>query len=374
MTVPGARTRGERHEIITQEMEPQPSPFESLFGRVAEAWNAPVPYAQVRGRLPDERFVEVQGLQLYVEQAGQGEPVLLLHGFCCSSFTWREVIPGLARDHRVIAPDLPGFGYTERPRDPQAYRFAGLGRTVLGLLDRLEVAQAHLIGHSYGGALALWFAERHPERVRSLSLVSTATPDRLAVEQRQAWARYRPLNYLLLHAALLGRAAVRKSLEESYHDPSLVTDELVDAYRDRLLVEGIEDAYYGFLAPVADPPPPVDLQALEMPVLMLWGDDDRIIPAERATPYVTRFPRVRMVVFDGCGHVPMEERPRAFLAEVLPFLRRHRQPWRERVRGAIRDLASRLARRAPAAPEVAAAEAPSRLRAAPPPLLPYWRG
>lgn len=336
-------------------MKSEPSPIESFFGKVAGTWSAAVPYSKVRGRLPEERFVDVGGLDVYVEEAGQGEPVVLLHGFCCSSFTWREVMPGLARSHRVIAPDLPGFGYTERPGDPEAYRFSGLGRTVLGLLDRLGVAHAHLIGHSYGGALALWLAERHPERVRSLALVAAATPHRLAVERRRAWARYRPLNYLLLHTALLSRAAVRKSLEHTYHDPSLVTDELVDAYRDRLLVEGIENAYYGFLAPVDDPPPAVDLEALDMPVLMLWGDDDRLIPAERAAPYVARFPQARMVVFDRCGHVPMEERPDEFLREVLPFLRRHRRPWwarvRDAARGTLRQVASHLPRRTPIAPE-----------------------
>lgn len=331
--------------MITDTPEPGPSTFESLFGMVANAWCPSVPFSQLRSRIGEEKFVEVRGRQVYVEQAGEGEPVVLLHGFCCSSFTWREVIPGLAEHHRVIAPDLPGFGYTERPCNPQAYRFAGLGRTVLDLLDRLGVEEAHLVGHSFGGALALWLAERYPERVRSLTLVATATPE-LTVERRQPWARFRSLNYLLLHTALLSRGAIRKALEESYYDPSLVTDELVDAYRERLLVEGVEEACYGFLAPVEDPPPPVDLLGLEMPVLVLWGDSDEVIPARRAVPYVKRMRRARMVIFDRCGHVPMEERPRAFLREVVPFLREHRRPWRERwmetARGALLGLRERL--------------------------------
>jgi len=328
-----------------------PSRFEQLFGKVSGAWCACTPYAQVRDHVPSDRFVEANGMQVYVEQAGEGEPVVLLHGFCCSSFTWREVIPDLARRHRVIAPDLPGFGYTERPSTPQAYRFTGLGRTVTALLDRLELPSAHLVGHSMGGALALWVAERHPERVRSLTLVATATPDGL-VERRHPWARFRSLNYLLLHTALLSKSAVRKSLEESYYDPSMVTDELVDAYRERLLVEGVEEAYYGFLGPIEDPPPPVDLQGLEMPILVLWGEDDHIIPASRAVPHVRRMPGARLVVLDRCGHVPMEERPREFLREVLPFLRAHRRPWQERWAAAAhkawKGLVSRMPRRASA--------------------------
>lgn len=349
---------------MTQEIQaPTPSRLDALLGLVSNTWCATVPFSKVQKELPAEKFVEVGGRHVYVEQAGEGEPVVLLHGFCCSSYSWREVIPGLARHHRVIAPDLPGFGYTERPCQAEAYRFSGLSRTVLGVLDALEVESAHFVGHSYGGALALWMAERHPDRVRTLTLVATATPE-LTVEQRQLWARFRSLNYLLLHTSLLSRSAVRKALEQSYHDRSRVTDELVEAYRERLLVEGVEDAYYGFLAPLEDPPPPVDLHAIEMPVLVLWGDHDRIIPAERALPYVRRFPRSRMVVFERCGHVPMEERPRAFLREVLPFLRRHRRPWHERfaesVRDLVRDVKDRLPRRAEKLPVLQPAEAPIR--------------
>lgn len=339
--------------MSTETYVPTRSRIEALRALVSPNWCSTVPFEKVRQTLPAEKFVEVRGRHVYVEQAGQGEPVLLLHGFCCSSFSWREVLPGLARRHRVVAPDLPGFGYTERPCKPEAYRFAGLAHTVLGLLDRLELSAAHFVGHSYGGALAMWIAERYPERVRTLTLVATATPE-LTAEQRQLWARFRSLNYLLLHTSLLSRSAVRKALEQSYHDRSRVTDELVDAYRERLLVEGVEDAYYGFLAPVEDPPPPVDLQAIRMPVLVLWGDHDRIIPAERAIPYVKRFPHSRMVVFDRCGHVPMEERPGAFLHELLLFLSRHRRPWRERaterMRGVARELRARLRRRAEASP------------------------
>lgn len=356
--------------MSTEIEAPTPSRLDALLGRVSGAWCSTVPFSKVRTELPPDRFVKVRGRHVYVERAGTGEPVILLHGFCCSSFTWREVIPGLAKHHRVIAPDLPGFGYTERPCRVESYRFAGLARTVLELLDALGVASAHFIGHSYGGALALWLAERHPERVRTLTLAATATPE-LTVEQRQIWARFRSLNYLLLHTSLLSRSSVRKALEQSYHDRSLVTDELVEAYRERLLVEGVEYAYYGFLAPLEDPPPPVDLRALEMPVLAVWGDHDRIIPAERAVPYMKRFPRARMVIFDRCGHVPMEERPEAFLREVLPFLRRHRRPWHERmveaVWGKVRRAKERLARRGesrstvfqPAVQRVETAERPS---------------
>jgi pimeloyl-ACP methyl ester carboxylesterase len=312
----------------------------SVLGLLEGAWCSLRPFAEIRGSHPDEKFVEVEGRELYVEQAGAGEPVVLLHGFCCSSFSWRHVLPALAQRFRVITPDLPGFGYSERPADPEAYGFPGLERAVIGLLDRLRLEPCHLVGHSFGGALALWLAEHHPDRVRSLTLVATALPE-LTMEKRQGWARYRLLNHLLLRSRLLHPSLVRKALMASWHDAGRVTPELVEAYRERLLVEGLEDAYFGFLAPIDEPPPAVALEAIEAPVLIVWGDDDRVIPLDRAIAHLPRLRRSRLVVLERCGHLPMEEQPEAFLREILPFLERHRRSRHERLLACARDLVKR---------------------------------
>jgi pimeloyl-ACP methyl ester carboxylesterase len=338
---PGERTMEPPTPTQRPQLEsPRRSPVESVLGLLGGAWCSPRPFAEVRASHPDEKYLQVEGRELYVEQAGAGEPVVLLHGFCCSSFSWRHVLPGLARRYRVIAPDLPGFGYSERPAEPGAYGFPGLERAVLGLLDYLGLESCHLVGHSFGGALALWLAERRPDRVRSLTLVATALPE-LTVEKRQGWARFRLLNHLLLRSRLLHPSLVRKALMASWHDAGRVTPELVAAYRERLLVEGLEDAYFGFLAPIDEPPPAVALEAIEAPVLIVWGDDDRVIPLERATAHLPRLRRSRFVVLEHCGHLPMEERPEAFLRAILPFLDRHRRSWPERLLARARDLVER---------------------------------
>ena len=136
----------------------------------------PRPYAEVCACLPPKKLLRVGDQLVHVEQAGQGEPVVLLHGFGGSSWSWRHLMPALARRHRVIAPDLNGFGWTQRPREVAAYSYAGQAAMVLGVLRELGVERFHVIGHSYGGGLALWLAARHPERVRSLVLVSSVLP------------------------------------------------------------------------------------------------------------------------------------------------------------------------------------------------------
>jgi pimeloyl-ACP methyl ester carboxylesterase len=312
----------------------RPEPNSRRLGQVLDlvgaAWPGPRSFADLCASLPDDRMVTVGEQLVHVEQAGRGEPVVLLHGFGCSSYTWRLVIPALARRFRVIAPDLNGFGWTQRPREAGAYTLEGQEATLLGVLEALGVEDFHLVGHSYGGGLAIWLASRQARRVRSLALVSSVLPA-YTRQQRQAWARFRGLNWLLVHFFVLSRAAIRRGLELCFHDRSLVTPELVDAYRGRLLVEGVEDAYYGLMAPVDLPAPEVDLSSLRVPTLLVWGDNDRVAPLTEVEPYVAQFGDARLVVLPACGHAPMEERPRELLAHLLPFLGRHRRGWRQRL-------------------------------------------
>jgi pimeloyl-ACP methyl ester carboxylesterase len=313
----------------------------SVLDLVSGSWG-PKPFADVCACVPAEHFVRVGEQLVHVEQSGQGEPVVLLHGFGGSSFAWRLVAPALARRYRVIAPDLNGFGWTQRPKDIAAYTYAGQAEMVLGVLRELGIERFHVVGHSYGGGLALWLAGRHPARVRSVVLLSSVLPD-YSQQQRQAWARFRTLNWLLVHFFALSRAGVRRTLELCIHDRSLITSQLVEAYRERLLVEGVEDAYYGLMAPLDLPMPEVALEDVQAPTLVVWGREDKLIPLERAETYVPQIPNARLVVLDGCGHMALEECPPRLLAEMLPFLDRHRERWPQRLRGAFQRISRRAA-------------------------------
>ena len=118
-----------------------------------------------------ERFATVDGLRVrYVEQ-GSGPAVVLLHGFASSIYTWKDVLPALARTGRVVALDFPGFGGSDRPPDLSFDMFPGV---VLGLLDQLGIREAALVGNSMGGAVAVVIAARQPQRVSRLVLIDAA--------------------------------------------------------------------------------------------------------------------------------------------------------------------------------------------------------
>lgn len=266
------------------------------------------PYEQVRRELPASRFVEVAGQQVHVEQAGAGEPVVLVHGFGASTYSWRQVLPEVAERRRAIALDLSGFGWTERPRDPARYTRDGQVALILGSMDALGIERVHLVGHSYGGALVLALAVRHPERVRSLLLVDSAAPT-YPDDRRRRLAGIRWLNGLFLRSLALRENGVRKALLASIHDDALVTPELVAAYLERLRIEGVTDAYYGLTAPVRDKGETVDLAKVAAPTLVVWGAEDRLVPVEDGRQATARIPDARFEVFEKIGHMPMEECP-----------------------------------------------------------------
>jgi imidazolonepropionase-like amidohydrolase/pimeloyl-ACP methyl ester carboxylesterase len=299
-----------------------PLPLGALAVGLALAGCASLPpYETVRARVPAEEMLALDGRSVHVQQLGDrnADAVVLLHGFGESTYTFRNVAPALAERYRVIAIDLNGFGYTDRPRDPASYTLDGQQRLVLAVLDRLGVDRAHFLGHSYGGGLTLWIAAHHPERVRSMVLVATTLP-RYSTDQRTRLANLRPFSFLYLRTVVLRERFVRESLEAAYEDDSLVTPEVVRAVLDRLRVAGVDDAYHGLLAERGEPPAIVDLGAIEKPALVVWGREDRRTSVRNGERFAAALPWARLVVIDGSGHVPMEEKPRELLAAVLPFL------------------------------------------------------
>jgi pimeloyl-ACP methyl ester carboxylesterase len=279
------------------------------------------PFEEVRRTIPEDRFVRIGDQLVHVEQAGdRGEPILLIHGFGGSAYSWRKVIPTLAEEHRVFAVDLNGFGYTQRPKSHESYTRAGQARLVLAVMDALGIERAHIFGHSYGGGLTLYLASRHPERFLSMVLVDSSAPT-YSDDRRNRAAGIRPLATLFLRSVALRPGMVAKALRRSYYDDSLVTPELVQAYFDRLRIEGVADAYHGLTAP-APPGERVVLEKIGVPALVVWGAQDELISVEGGRRAAARMPRSEFVVIEKCGHLPMEEKPEELLRAVLPFLKR----------------------------------------------------
>lgn len=276
------------------------------------------PYAEVRARLPEPDLLSIDGRTVHVEQRGEGEPLLLLHGFGESTYSWRKVVPDLSAHYRTIAIDLHGFGYTERPKEPAAYSRDGQLRLILSVLDALGIESAHVAGHSYGGALTLALAALHPERVRSLILIDSAAPT-YPDSKKSGIGRSRTLARLAL-GILLRPAAIRRNLKKAYFDDSLATPEVARAYADRLAIEGVLDAYAGLSQPPPSAGPPIDLATIRKPSLWIWGVEDRTVKIEGGRIAAAKMEGSTFVAIERSGHSPMEETPDEVMRAILAFL------------------------------------------------------
>lgn len=290
------------------------------------------PHSEVRESVAAGNWVEIDDRQVYVEQQGEGPAVLLLHGFAASSHSWRKLAPLLRDDCRLIAPDLHGFGWTERPRQSEAYAPEGQLAMLTALLDTLEVRECLVVGHSYGGGLALLLAQEQPQRVAGLALLASVDPYARGRAAGPAdGGRQQPRGLAARGSVALGHTGARlllaspslfrRALRHAYADPSMITPEWAEAYRARLLVEGFGDAWQGFAqAGGRWPRMQPDRIPGTTPVVAVAGLNDRIVPADAVRRLAERWPHGRWQPLEDVGHMPMEEAPEAVAAAIRQVL------------------------------------------------------
>jgi len=255
----------------------------------------------------------------YVAEAGQGFPLVLLHGLGASSFSWRENLGPLSRRYRVLAPDLPGHGRTSAAAVPD-FRLETLSVEIVRLLNRRGVDRAALAGNSLGGGLALLLARHQPERFPALVLLAPA------VCLRRPPTLFYPLRLPLLGllaAALLGPWIVPLALRQAYHRSELITPEVVAGYAltfrslaNRLAIRRLVGQIEAW------PPARVEnlVRQITQPLCLIWGKEDRILPLDQAEWLRKRLPQAEVHLLPEVGHAPQEEDPALVNEIAVAFL------------------------------------------------------
>lgn len=263
-------------------------------------------------------FIEVAGLRLHVRDSGpKGAPaVLLLHGFGSSLHTWEPWAQALSADRRVIRFDLPGSGLTGA--DPTGdYSDERSVQVIAALMDTLGLRRASLVGHSMGGRMAWRFAADHSDRVDKLVLVAPdgfASPGFEYGKAPEVGVTVRLMRYVL------PRPVLTMSLRPAYADPAAMTDALATRYHDMMLAPGVRGAMIQRMEQMVLQDPVPLLRLIEAPTLLLWGDQDAMIPVANAADYLKVMPNARLVTLPGVGHLPQEESAALALAAVSAFL------------------------------------------------------
>ncbi|MGI8815968.1 MAG: alpha/beta fold hydrolase [Pseudonocardia sp.] len=299
----------------------------------------PAPVRQI-----ELRYRMVHGYRRAFRVAGSGPPLVFIHGIGDSSATWEPIIPALARDHLVIAPDLLGHGHSAKPRAD--YSVAGFANGVRDLLGVLGISRATLIGHSLGGGVAMQFAYQFPERTERLVLVGSggAGPEVSVVLRALALPGAQAAMMLLrlpgarwqVGAMVSGLRMFDTALGQDAPDLLRAVDAVPDATARAAFIRSLR-AVVDWRGQVITMLDRCYLTA-GMPTMLVWGSRDAVVPVSHGYRAHAAMPGSRLEVFDGAGHFPFHTDPQRFVELLRDFLTSTRpatwsvEQWRQLLR------------------------------------------
>jgi pimeloyl-ACP methyl ester carboxylesterase len=266
--------------------------------------------------------VTVEGSNISYIEKGEGNPLVLVHGIPTSSFLWRDMIEELSAHGRIIALDLPGFGFSDPPPNGD-YTISNYARILESFLEALSIEQATLVCHDYGGPIVLTYALRHPEKYDRLIILDTflhmdLPPWPLSMKI----ARIRPFGEIVMR--LWGQDIARWGLEEGVMDKSRISDGLVQRYYmpdgnpDKLnksMLGTLRVDYMEDLEFIEK-----NLKTIERPTLILWGEDDKFLPLSLGDRIHKDIVGSKMEILPNCGHFVPEDQPERATEIIAEFL------------------------------------------------------
>lgn len=271
------------------------------------------------------KYLTIDGVKLAYQEFGQGEPILFLHGFGETLFSWRFVAPTLSQrlNRRCICLDLMGFGASDKPPG-EDYTLARQAHLVSGFITSLGLKSLSIVGHSYGGGISLILVNQlstdHSFSVTSLVLVdSVCYPQRIPFFIKSL--QIPSIRWLALKLISV-RGLVRFSLRSCYTSRESVTDEAVSEYSSALKSEGAGKALIATAENII--PKNIDLlvgsyKTILIPTFILWGDNDKIVPLKLGKRLHSEITSSSMEILDNCGHIPQEERPEETIDLLTAF-------------------------------------------------------
>ncbi len=268
-------------------------------------------------------YIQVENLGVHYRDEGPRQdsvPLVLLHGTGSSLYTWDDWTAALKKNHRVIRLDLPGFGLTG-PHPDGKYTLDFYVNFLHQFVTQMKIKRCILAGNSLGGEITWQYALRYPREVHKMILIGAAG---YPVKSKNV-----PLPYIILRMPVLREAAkkntpkevIRRSLNYLYADTTRVTDSLVTLYYDLTRREGNREALTDRMESIGEEGPWQQIPTIQTPTLLLWGQQDQLIPVLNGRRFDKDLPNSQLVVIPDAGHMPMEEVPEASLIAVKGFLK-----------------------------------------------------
>lgn len=287
------------------------------FARPADVY-----FDEVRADIPNaeySHFADIDGVRVHYQEKGTGTPLVLIHGYASSTYSWKDVFEPLSKTFHVIAVDLKGFGFSGKPEGDYTTRAQAM--LVAHLLERLKIERAWLCGNSMGGEVALNLALANPTRVTGLVLIDSGgvkVPGSGSLAP--SYLLIPVVGRVLIALSLTSDKLVREGLEKSFYDRSKITNERLANYYRPLQTRGGQLAALRARTKADLFPIEQDLERITAPTMIIWGAEDQLIPLAAGRKMNSLIKDSKLVVFENCGHLPQEEMPARVVEEMTKFI------------------------------------------------------
>lgn len=267
------------------------------------------------------RFIEIDGLKVHYRDTGEGEVIVLVHGFAASLHIWNAWVKSLEKRYRVIRVDLPGFGLSEFKNFNDQHTVKYYTNFLNNFLKEVGVESFHLAGNSLGGWICWEFAAEFPQLVKKLVLISAAGYfDGETHSKTRALAKTKDFRKLLKSG--VPKFIIKRLMENSYGDKSKISRFEVDLYYGLANSEG-NLASLIKLANTTIKPRPEKIKEIHTPTLIMWGSDDNVVKLSNANQFHADLPDSELVIYEGVGHIPQVEIPLRSVADLEAFLEKN---------------------------------------------------
>ena len=278
-------------------------------------------YEEAIQKFAKGKFVTVDGKKVHYVEAGNGPPVILIHGFLYHTVMWKQNTNALAEKFKVYAIDLLGWGYSERLKGKE-YSFGGYGKQIVGFMDALNIKKATLVGQSMGGGISVYVAAHYPDRVDRLILIDPAV---IPYPMTTIGRIYQFPFIGEFMNAIPGDGLMKNNIRTIwFYDKNKATDEYCAEVLQPLCIKG---SYAGtmFILRNVLKEPYVEKEAnllakMSMPILIIHGREDKAIPLSRSKRLNDLWKGSKLVIFEKAGHSPHEEYPEKFNKVAIDFL------------------------------------------------------
>ncbi|MGJ9459904.1 alpha/beta fold hydrolase [Oceanobacillus sp. CF4.6] len=260
----------------------------------------------------------LEDVNVYCEYILNGKPpILLIHGFVSSIYTFNRLIPLLEKHFSIIALDLPGFGKSEKSTS-FVYKHENYAKLVAKCIDYFSLENVCIIGHSMGGQVALHTARIIPEKINKLVLLSSSGYLR-STNRWMVYCSYLPLFNQMVKQRIK-RSNVRASLQNVFYNPSLITDEHIREFETPLKDKNFYKSLIRLLRQREGDLRSDQLREIQTPALLIWGQEDKVVPLGVGKRLVGDLPNARLITYEETGHFVTEERSKEIYEEIFNYI------------------------------------------------------